>query len=601
MNFWRMLLVVAASCAGGCLVAQPRLIPEVETGQKPTAQRLAALHSAAQRDGWAPQTGLLRGAAIHAYEQQKLSAAEAWFYLFRWAAMFGQMSGSEFGPQWIAAVNTAKVGHSNMVRQVTIEDRPLGLALTPALQSWLIGNAAFSEGFFSLLAPVDYLPAVFQILNDLHRRDPAKFKTYANLALAIAVVYDVPPPPYWPHGQVSADLLPRRFPSPDEAFAWWIKQEQSGVLYHRLTRLVADELKFVVDAAAPFSELEWAQRSSNLPLPQLAGAYSMIRYRVDRAANGVTIWPGRSYKLSDILATGGICADQAYFATEVGKARGVPTLFFYGAGNDGRHAWFGFLDGNQKWRLDAGRYAEQRFITGFARDPQTWREFSDHELQFLTERFHDLPSYRQSRVHAQFAAEYLAGGNAAAAAVAARKAVNFERRNQLGWELLLGAAQKQGRDAKTIEAVLREAALAFQRYPDLEAFYANRVSESLRARGETSAAEAELRRIAHKNEGDRSDLSVQQARNIVLQSMARQTLPEQIRTYNSVVDQFGRGTGVGFFDQIVTVFVEHLGQLGQPAEARRALDRARRTLKIEANSQLEKEFAALEQTNPAPK
>ena len=134
MNFWRMLLVVAASCAGGCLVAQPRLIPEVETGQKPTAQRLAELHGAAQREGWAPQTGLLRAAAIHAYEQQKLSAAEAWFYLFRWAAMFGQMSGSEFGPQWIAAVNTAKVGHSNMVRQVTIDlprERSLALRDTP--------------------------------------------------------------------------------------------------------------------------------------------------------------------------------------------------------------------------------------------------------------------------------------------------------------------------------------------------------------------------------------------------------------------------------------------------------------------------------------
>ena len=51
----------------------------------------------------------------------------------------------------------------------------------------------------------DFRQGVFQILNDLHRRDPAKFKTYAHLALAIAVVYDLPPPPYWPHGQVPPD------------------------------------------------------------------------------------------------------------------------------------------------------------------------------------------------------------------------------------------------------------------------------------------------------------------------------------------------------------------------------------------------------------
>ena len=211
MKFRRALFVFAAWWAGAGLVAQPASIPAAETGQKPTAQRLAAIHAAAQRDGWAPQTGILRAAALQAYEQQKLAAAEAWFYLFRWAALFGQMSASEFGPQWIAAVNAAKVGHTNMARQVTLENRPLGLALTPPLQLWLLGNAAFSEEFFSLLAPVDYVPEVFRILNDLHRRDPVKFKTYASLALAIDVVYDVPPPPYWPHGQVPSDVLPPRF------------------------------------------------------------------------------------------------------------------------------------------------------------------------------------------------------------------------------------------------------------------------------------------------------------------------------------------------------------------------------------------------------
>jgi hypothetical protein len=573
--------------------AQPALIPEPETFAAPTPQRLAAIHAAAQRDGWMLQAAILRAAALHAYERDKLAAAEAWFHVYRWAALFGVRGRSEWAPTWVAAVNAAKVGHANMPRQFSGDDRPLGLALAPDLQAWLIGNAAFSDEFFSVLSPLDYVPRVFEILNDLHRRDPAKFKTYANLALAIAVVYDVPPPPYWPHAQVSAQALPRQFPAPAEAFAWFVKQEQLGRLYQRLTRLGADELKFVVDVAAPFSELEWTQTAVHQPLNELAGAYTMVRYRTDRVTSNLPIWPGNTYRLADILKTGGICADQAYFATEVGKARGVPTLLFTGAGNDGRHAWFGFLDGEQKWRLDAGRYAEQRFITGFARDPQTWRELTDHELQFLTERFRALPSYRQSCGHAEFAAEYLATGNADAAAAAARKAVNYERRNEVGWEILIAATQKQKREPRAVEAVMREAALAFQRYPDLEAFYTDRVAASLRARGETSAADAEIRRIAHKNEGDRVDLSIQQARNIVLQSMATQTLPEQVRTYNSVVETFGRGAGIGFFDEIVTVFVEHLLQLNQAADAARALDRARGALKIEPNSQLEHEFEEL--------
>ncbi|MCX6955460.1 MAG: hypothetical protein NTV51_25200 [Verrucomicrobia bacterium] len=572
------------------LAAQPVAIPEVEALQPPTTTRLAAVHRAAQRDGWAPQVAPLRAAALTAYQRDQLAAAEAWFHVYRWAALFGE-SDTAFVNRWVQAVNAAKVGHPNMPKTYSTAGRPLGLAVSPDLQAWLIGNPAFSKEFFELLSPVDYLPAVFQILDTAYRADPARFKAYANLALAIAVVFDVPPPPDWPHGQVSAALLPRKFPDPAAAFAWWVKQDQLGHGYHKFTRLGPDELKFVVDAAAPFSELEWAAKISDHPLNQLAKAYTMVRYRTDRFANNNPNWMGKTYKLPEILATGGICCDQAYFATELGKSRGVPTLFFHGAGNDGRHAWFGFLDGNRKWQLDAGRYAEQRFVTGYARDPQTWREISDHELQFLSERFRDLPSFRQSVVHADFAADGLVNGDAALAATAARKAVNFERRNQAAWETLLAAGQKLGRDAKTLENTMREAALAFQRYPDLEAFYVTRTADSLRARGEVSLADAEVQRIASKNKGARADLSVQQARDALLRSFATQPLAEQVQTYNTVVDRYGRGAGVGFFDQVVVVFAEHMVQLQQPAEAVRGVERARRTLKVEPNSQLDQDLA----------
>ena len=387
-----------------------------------------------------------------------------------------------------------------MPRTYETRPRPLGACVSPALQGWIFGNAAFGNEFLSMLSPVDYVPRAFEILEQIHQRDPARFKTYANLAIALALVYDLPPPPTWPHAQVSAEALPRQFPDPADAFAWWIKQEQRGRTYHRLSRLGATELKFVVDTVVPFAELEWAQGAADLPLAQLARAYSMVRYRNDRISSQQMIWTGHNYTLQEILANGGICSDQAFFASQVGKARGVPTLFIYGAGNDGRHAWFGFLDGGQKWQLDAGRFAEQRYVTGYARDPQTWSEFSDHELHFLSERFRELPSFKQSRTHHIFAEEYLILGNGPAAGAAARKAVNFERRNQDGWELLIAAARLEGRDAKTIENLLREAAIAFQRFPDLEAHYVNRAADSLRARGENSAADAEVTECVYQKE-----------------------------------------------------------------------------------------------------
>lgn len=570
-------------------------IPEAEALQPPTPARLAAVAAAAKQDGWGPQQADLRAAARLAYERDKLAAAEAWNHVRRWAELFAQTE-AEFVPKWIAAVTAAQVGHPNMATRYATRPVPLGDALSPELKLWLLGQTELSGEFHALHASVDYLPRSFEILQELFARDAAAFRKYPALAIAIALVYDVPPPPIWPHAQVTAEALPRRFPAPAAAFAWWTKQEQLGKTYHRLARLGPDELKFLVDVAAPFSELEWAQLVSNHPLGQLAGAYTMVRYRNDRLANRTPIWPGSSYMLAEIMAAGGICADQAYFATQVGKARGVPTLLFTGAGNDGRHAWFGYLGADGKWKMDAGRYAEQRFVTGFARDPQTWREISDHELAFLGERFRDLPSFRQSRVHVAFANDFLATGQDRAAGVAARKAVNYERRNREGWEILLAAARREGRDAKAIEGLLREAATAFARYPDLEAHYGKRLAESLRARGETSLADAELQRLAAKNRAGRSDLNVEQARDAVRRAIATQPLAQQIHVYNQTLDTLGRGAGVAFFDQVVAGFVEHLVRLGRRPEAQQALDRARRTLRVEPKSQLASDFEILGKT-----
>ncbi len=580
-------------CAG--LRAAPAPIPELEALQLPRPARLAEITRAAAPEQWAQAVPALRAAARTAYEHDKLAAASAWLNASRWAMLFAQTD-AEFIPLWIKAIESAHVGHANMPNRFEMTNRPLGRWLSADLQGWLMGNAAFSEEFFTLRAPQDNLPAVFQILNSLHAGDPAKFARYASLALAIAVVYDVAPPPWWPHAQVSATALPRKLPAPADAFAWWIKEDTSGRTFHRLTRLPADELKFVVDAAAPFGELKWSQQIADYPLGQLDKAYTMIRYRQDRIANNNPIWPGPSYALHFILRDGGICVDQAYFATETGKARGVPTLLFCGAGNDGRHAWFGFLDGAQKWQFDAGRYAEQRFVTGLALDPQTWRQISDHELRFLAERFRTLPNFRQSQTHEAFAADYLATGSAEAAVNAARNAVKMERRNVVAWETLVRAEVAAARPPRQRENTLREAALALQLYPDLEATFVTRVCASLRARGETSAADAEERLLARKNQSKRGDLSTQQARDILVRSLNSDKLPAQLQVYHSLLDNFGRGAGIGFFDQVVVIFVQHLVQLGDKPGAERAVARARQTLRVESNSQLESEFARLLET-----
>jgi len=568
-------------------------LAEPEMLQPPTTPRLAEFAAYAdQAGGWAPLTPMFRTAALHAYEKGRLPAAERWYQVYRWSALLAETE-VHFIPRWMKAMEAANVVHANLPRRYAPRKQQLGQWLSPELQVWLVGNAAFSGSFFNLLSPVDFLPEVFQALNELHHRDAARFERYANLALAIAVVYDLLPPPDWPHSQASATALPRRLPAAAEAFDWWIRQDQLDRTYHRIRSLGADELKFVVDAAAPFAELEWSQQNVDYPLAQLDRAYTMVRYRADRAPGGIFIWPGEKYTLPGILNEGGICVDEAYFATEAGKARGVPTLLFRGEGTDERHAWFGFLDGNRQWQLDAGRAGELRFVTGFARDPQTWREITDHELQFLSERFRGLPAFRSSRVHQVFAADYLQAGEAAAAIRAAWKAVKFERRNLEAWETLLAAQESRGDAPKQIEATLYQALAAFAHYPDLEAAFSGRLCRSLRARGQLSAADFEEQRIVNKNQLARSDLAVRQARENLQQTMATRPVTESIRAYNMLVDTLGRGAGIGFYDQIVAMFVRYLVQLDRPAEARQAADRARASLLVPVDSQLDGEFDKL--------
>jgi hypothetical protein len=111
-----------------------------------------------------------------------------------------------------------------------------------------------------------------------------------------------------------------------------------------------------------------------------------------------------------------------------------------------------------------------------------------------------------------------------------------------------------------------------------------------------------VRRIAAKGKlTGRSDLSVQQARDLVRRAIATQPLQEQVRAYNSAVDNYGRGAGIAFLDEVVAGFVEHLLGLNQKAEARRALDRARLALKPEPRSQLASEFDRLSATVQAAK
>lgn len=587
---WRcgfgILLAMAAAQALRADLAT--LLPDDWFTRPPTAERISALQAAADADGWAPVAARVFSGSVHAYELRQEDAAAAWCLVGRWCGLFSQ-SQAKAETLWLEKTQSIRTLVAIPdATYPTVPDTPMGRILAPETRGWLLGDRKFSESFFDLLTSYDRLPRVLLILQALRDAEPKRFAAHAQLALAIALVYDVNPAAHWPHWQVPEKALPRRLHPPVPMFKFLLDADQAGATLHKLSTLNALELRFLVDIAVPKEELLWARRAVDVPLVYLAKCYEAVHYREDRLANDQYMWPDERYDLATILEVGGICVDRAYFSSQSGKARGVPTLLFTGSGKDGRHAWFGYLGPGQKWVLDAGRYGEQRFVVGEAINPQTWRGMSDHELTFLSEGFRRLPPYRLSRQHQMFAELYLIMGKTTEAAAAARKAVNQERRNVDAWRLLLDANKAE--PARTRETLLREAAQAMSRYPDLNAVFVRELAASMRARGEKSAADFEERASARRGTtGGRSDLGV----NMAAKTMAETEPPSQVRTHRQLLQQYGVGAGIDFFDRVTRPLVLVMIATNRRGEALQVLSQVRAVLKPDLGSQFDREIDEL--------
>ena len=595
MMIVRRFCLVVALAVSACALCRADLVatlPDDWFTRAPTPDRVKAVQGAARDEGWSPVSARLLAGSLKAYELRQEDAAGAWYLMAQWCELFGK-SQAKAGRQWLETMSKARLLSPNVDQAAirALPDEPISRLLTDETGAWLLGDRAFSETFFTLVTPIDCSPQVMGILQALREAEPRRFSAYGQLALAIALVYDAPPPPGWPHWQVPAEVLPRRLPPPVEVFKFLLDSEASGATLHKLVALPAAELKFVVDIAAAQPEWVWAQRSVKFPLANLVKSYEAVRYRNDRIDAQHYVWPGPRYDLAEIYKEGGICVDQAYFATQAGKARGVPTLLFGGAGRDGRHAWFGYLGTAQKWVLDAGRYGEQRYVTGVAFNPQTWAPLSDHELVFLSEGFRRLPPYRQSRQHQVFAELYLRLKNKTAAAAAARKAVNYERRNIEAWEALVAASDELPVRAR--ENVLREAAQAMQRYPDLNARFIRELATSMRARGEVSAAEFEERSLVRRGQTEgRSDLGVDHAAAV----MAAAAPTDQVRVYRQLLQQYGQDAGIDFYDRVAKPLFQQMIAANRRGEALQVIALTRSALKPEIGSQFAREMDELAAT-----
>ena len=460
--------------------------------------------------------------------------------------------------------------------------------LPDGLRGWMGANREEAEEFALLLGEHDDEPRVAGILTRLWTGDEKGFRAQPRLALAIALVYDKPCPARFPHGQVAASALPRRLHDPAEAFAFFKESAEGGRLAQNPQKLGLDELAFVVPVLAPFKELREAQRNriTRADIPKL---YPGITYDHSRLRNREYAWPGASYTLADIKARGGICVDQAYYTATTAQAFGVPAFILSGSGNDGFHAFVGFLERPGKWRMDVGRYPEQKYASGEAWNPLTWETLTDHDLAFLQERIRNTPAYAAVLLHVEKAREALAAGDTAAAEKLLGTARNTEPRCPEVWAALAELADKRGDAPEKRRTLYADAAKALSKYRELEVNWRERLADAYEKDGKPEKAFDERTVILRRSAKARPDLAVEQAREMLLKVLADRDSKDArkiVPVFNRLANQFDEA-GPEFFTKLVYPFVHHLMKEGLKTEAKQVARSVSQRFKAGKGSQLE--------------
>jgi hypothetical protein len=451
----------------------------------------------------------------------------------------------------------------------------------------------FLKEFFRELKPDDFTPVVITRLQQLRRAHPGAWPAYRSLMLAYALVYDQREPAFWPHHQVAAAAVPRTGGDVADQFAYFLRANEARKLEHDLRRLSAAELKFLVDAPVPLSEFEWAAKNVRARRDQFDRVLDMVRYDRRRAERGDFMWTQGTYRLANIEVAGGICTDQSYFACIAGKAKGIPTLYFAGQGQDGGHAWFGYLRGNGKWELDAGRFFNQRYTVGQALDPQTWLPVTDHELLYLSGRAVRSPGHDAALGDLAMVAIHRQRGDLPSAAAAADSARFHAPDNFAAWEakenVLVAAA-----DTSALRVHYTEALDRFRREEDLRVRYQARLADLERDGGDGQTAREIEARMIRENRRQRTDLSAATGGEMLSRLMQEGDYEAAMREYRSLAGKIGATGGGNFFYGVVRPFVLQLQSGGRVKDARRALDLAGRVMRFESGSILAREFDELQ-------
>ena len=453
-------------------------------------------------------------------------------------------------------------------------------------------DPAVSRLFVEKLNPVDAPDQALANILKLSEANAADLHEYAALGVAYALVWDVPFPQDWPHHQVAHDAVPIGDLDIVKRFSYYVQANRDHKLLLDPSQLSFENLKYLVDSEAKLSEFDWAQKNP-VSYSQFSDAYFSIKYATDRISNTQSVynWPGTSYALAEIKTDGGICIDQAYFAVQLGKGLGVPTMMFTGYGMDGAHAWMGYLSNSGKWELDVGRYETQDFPVGFAVDPQTWLKIDDATLENLFKNGANNPSYQPEMTALTWA--HLHEHEAGYAQIL-DDAHTIMPEWSATWRLQ-AALVDAGTDLDAKKKFYNDWIEQFGSFPEMKVEGQKRLYNALAAAGD-SDADGVLKDIVLQNRTEGFDFGIEVSAKTMDDKLDAQDWDGARESFERAVRDFGQQGGLTLYSKIVYPYIETCLKNDKLDQASRAVDTVQNYMAMDADSQVGQDFTALKNT-----
>ncbi|MFP4027742.1 MAG: hypothetical protein ACLFWL_08130 [Candidatus Brocadiia bacterium] len=240
------------------------------------------------------------------------------------------------------------------------------------LTKWLLNNPSFNKRFLMAIEPQDDPGRCFEIILQLLKNSMAKVETFPELAFAYAVVWD---------SRVNEDQ------EMIDSVNFYTKYARR--MRFDLRKMPHQVSKYVIDSSRKMQERMWALKNYHRE-NDMGEVYKSIwldKYDDDAYLKGKKKEiSNHALTLPNIKKHGGVCREAAIFASEVGKACGIPSVFIRATtGRGEQHAWIGYLKregGGYEWDCDTGRLSSEKVAVGKLTDPQIGEHVSEHHLDY---------------------------------------------------------------------------------------------------------------------------------------------------------------------------------------------------------------------------